>query len=58
MDTRRSIERRPAPPEIEDTALGSLTPEDRERLSMDSWEPSLLRELLTAQNKLHQQNND
>jgi len=36
----------------EDTALTSLSPEDRSRLVMDSWEPSLLRELLTAQNKL------
>lgn len=43
---------RRAPRPREDTALTSLSPEDRERLAMDSWEPSLLRELLTAQNKL------
>ena len=36
----------------EDTALTSLTAEDREKLSMDAWEPSLLRNLLKAQNKL------
>jgi hypothetical protein len=36
----------------EDTALLSLSPEDRARLGMDAWEPSLLRKLLTAQNRL------
>lgn len=36
----------------EDTALWSLTPEDREKLVMDAWEPSLLRKLLSAQNRL------
>ena len=36
----------------EDTALLSLTAEDRDQLVMDSWEPSLLRKLLSAQNRL------
>lgn len=39
-------------PECEDTAMLSLTPSDRKKLSMDAWEPSLLRKLLSAQNKL------
>ena len=37
---------------LEDTALSCLTPEDRDRLAMDAWEPTLLRKLLEAQNKL------
>ena len=37
---------------LEDTALSALTPEDRERLAMDAWEPTLLRKLLEAENKL------
>ena len=37
---------------LEDTALTALTPEDRERLAMDAWEPTLLRKLLEAQDKL------
>lgn len=36
----------------EDTALLSLTAEDRDQLVMDSWEPSLLRKLLSAHNRL------
>lgn len=36
----------------EDTAVLSLSKEDRARLCMDAWEPSLLRKLLRAQNKL------
>jgi len=36
----------------EDTALRSLSAEDRSKLSMDAWEPSLLRKLLKAQNRL------
>jgi hypothetical protein len=36
----------------EDTALRSLTEEDRAHLCMDAWEPSLLRKLLKAQDKL------
>ncbi len=41
-----------APSEVEDTALFSLSRSDRKKLNMDSWEPSLLRKLLTAQNRL------
>ena len=36
----------------DDTALHSLSRTDRKKLNMDSWEPSLLRELLRAQNRL------
>lgn len=36
----------------EDTALKSLSETERVRLDIDSWEPSLLRALLEAQNKL------
>ena len=35
----------------EDTALRVLSKQDRAKLSMDSWEPSLLRNLLKAQNR-------
>lgn len=35
-----------------DTALNYLTPAERERLNIDSWEPSLLRQLLEAENRL------
>ncbi len=40
---------------LEDMALGPLTPEDRERLAMDAWEPTLLRKLLKAQDALLRQ---
>lgn len=36
----------------EDTALKSLSRTERVRLDIDAWEPSLLRALLEAQNKL------
>ncbi len=36
----------------DDTAARSLTRAERTQLGMDSWEPSLLRELLQAHNKL------
>jgi hypothetical protein len=36
----------------DDAALRNRTPEERARLSIDAWEPSLLRNLLKAQNKL------
>lgn len=36
----------------EDTALRSLSKEDRAHLCMDAWEPSLLRKLLRAEDKL------
>jgi hypothetical protein len=39
-------------PSVEDTAMLSLSRADRKKLNMDSWEPSLLRKLLTAQNLL------
>jgi len=39
-----------APPE--DTALLSLSGDERRRIAMDSWEPSLLRQLLSAQDRL------
>jgi len=48
-DTRS---RRNALPEAEDTAALSLSRSDRKKLNMDSWEPSLLRKLLKAQNQL------
>jgi hypothetical protein len=38
--------------EAEDTAMLSLSRTDRKKLNMDSWEPSLLRKLLKAQNRL------
>ena len=41
-----------APAELEDTAVASLSKTDRKKLNMDSWEPSLLRKLLSAQNRL------
>jgi hypothetical protein len=44
--------RRKAPQPTEDTAMLSLSRADRKKLNMDSWEPSLLRKLLTAQNRL------
>ena len=47
----KPVSRRPTD-SAEDTALSALTPEDRERLAMDAWEPSLLRKLLEAENKL------
>ena len=40
------------PAELEDTAMLSLSKTDRKKINMDSWEPSLLRKLLTAQNRL------
>ena len=42
----------PGRPEPEDTALRTLSRADRKKLNMDSWEPSLLRNLLTAQDRL------
>jgi hypothetical protein len=42
----------PAPSPIEDTALSCLSKADRRKLAMDAWEPSLLRKLLAAQNRL------
>jgi len=36
----------------DDTAIRSLSKEEIRRLSIDAWEPSLLRHLLEAENKL------
>jgi hypothetical protein len=36
----------------EDTAIRCLSKEERAKLSIDSWEPSLLRRLLRAANRL------
>ena len=36
----------------EDTASRYLSRSDRKKLNMDAWEPSLLRKLLSAQNRL------
>lgn len=49
----RGTPRRVSPPaQTEDTALRSLDALERAKLSMDAWEPSLLRKLLKAQHKL------
>jgi hypothetical protein len=50
----RSKPRLPAEPE--DTARLSLSKAERTKLNMDSWEPSLLRKLLAAQNRLKTRN--
>jgi hypothetical protein len=36
----------------EDTAIRCLSKDERAKLSIDSWEPSLLRRLLRAANRL------
>lgn len=51
-DTKRKPH---AEPDLEDTASLSLSRADRKKLNMDSWEPSLLRKLLSAQNRLKKQ---
>jgi hypothetical protein len=48
--------RRAARAPQEDTAVRSLSKEDRAKLGMDAWEPSLLRQLLAAHNKLTDEN--
>jgi hypothetical protein len=48
----RPAEPAPSPAPLDDTAVRSLSKEDRAKLGMDAWEPSLLRELLAAHNKL------
>jgi hypothetical protein len=46
-------QRKPRPaPAPDDTAEWSLSKVERRQLGMDSWEPSLLRQLLAAQNRL------
>ena len=42
--------------EVDDTALHNLSKTERKKLNMDSWEPSLLRKLLKAQNRLKPRN--
>jgi hypothetical protein len=42
-------------PSADDTASRSLSKVERRQLGMDSWEPSLLRKLLAAQNRLRKQ---
>jgi hypothetical protein len=41
---------------VEDTTLRCLSKADRKKLGMDAWEPSLLRKLLAAQNRLKARN--
>ena len=49
----KGIRPKPRPkPSSEDTAMRSLSRVDRKKLEMDAWEPSLLRMLLSAQNRL------
>ena len=36
----------------EDTAIRSLSKDEIKRMSIDAWEPSLLRHMLEAQDKL------
>ena len=54
MAIKRDEPKRKTAPEseFEDTAMLSLSRADRKKLNMDSWEPSLLRQLLKAQNRL------
>jgi len=42
-------------PAVDDTAELGLSKVERRQLGMDSWEPSLLRKLLAAQNRLRKQ---
>ena len=54
-DTRDTSGLRPgvaASPPGDDTASRCLTHEERAKLAIDSWEPSLLRHLLRAANRL------
>lgn len=37
---------------VEDSAIRGLSKEEIRRLSIDAWEPSLLRHMLEAENKL------
>lgn len=53
MAQKPTARKRPVTPvKLEDTAQLSLSRADRQKLNMDSWEPSLLRMLLKAQNLL------
>jgi hypothetical protein len=44
--SRRPFVETSADAPADDTALSELTAEDRDRLAMDAWEPSLLRRLI------------
>jgi len=48
----RADEEPPSEQALEDTAMRSLSKEERRRLSIDAWEPSLLRHMLEAEDKL------
>lgn len=50
-DARTGTEQQPEQA-LEDTATRCLSKDERRRLSMDAWEPSLLRNMLKAQDKL------
>lgn len=50
-DTRRKAPGEGVEPH-EDTAMRSLSKDEIKRLSIDAWEPSLLRHMLEAQNKI------
>ncbi|NNC64122.1 MAG: hypothetical protein HKN84_05005 [Gammaproteobacteria bacterium] len=52
MESKRNPPDSRDPSDVEDTAARSLSDTDRKKLSMDSWEPSLLRKLLSAQDRL------
>jgi hypothetical protein len=54
-DQPQRIRQKPRKPSTDDTASRSLSKVERRRLGMDDWEPSLLRELLAAQNRLRKQ---
>lgn len=47
-----SAPRRRAAGSADDTVMRSLSKEEVRRLAIDAWEPSLLRNLLEAENKL------
>lgn len=44
--------KRPKQTCVEDSAVRRLSDDEQRRLTMDAWEPSLLRKLLSAQNRL------
>lgn len=52
MDKQPDRRQPETPSELEDTAKRSLSKTERKKINMDSWEPSLLRKLLSAQNRL------
>jgi len=52
MPEKRSQPLKGEQPATDDTAQFGLSKADRNKLAMDAWEPSLLRQLLAAQNRL------